>query len=187
MNMNVRTSHLAIVPLLALALGCSSTVGPESEAAKPSPEGAESTTQAGGRAALPAAQQMLEHVYFATDSARLEQKARDRLERSAEAIIAHPEWGTVTVEGHCDERGSDSYNHALGERRARAVSRFLVEQGVPASRLETRSYGSTQPAVVGRDERAWRYNRRSELDLEVARMAPRSADPEDDLAANEGT
>jgi peptidoglycan-associated lipoprotein len=71
--------------------------------------------------------------------------------------------GTVTIEGHCDERGSEEYNLALGDRRASGVKQYLVDLGVPASRLRTVSFGEAKPAVVGHDESAWRYNRRSEF------------------------
>ena len=110
-------------------------------------------------------------VYFDTDDASLRSDAREKLAEAARSILVHPEWGVLTIEGHCDERGGEVYNQALGDRRARAVERFLVEQGVPTERLETRSYGFTQPAVVGHDERAWRYNRRSELKTIAERTA----------------
>ena len=71
--------------------------------------------------------------------------------------------GVITIEGHCDERGSEEYNLALGERRASGVKRYLVDLGVPASRLRTVSFGEAKPAVVGHDESAWRYNRRAEF------------------------
>jgi len=105
----------------------------------------------------------LEPVYFETDAAALRPEARHSLERYAQSILDHPEWGVVTVEGHCDERGSDAYNEELGMRRAAAVQKHLVEMGVPVSRLSTRTYGSLKPAVRGHDESAWRQNRRSEL------------------------
>ena len=66
----------------------------------------------------------------------------------------------MTVEGHCDERGTREYNIALGERRANAVKMFLIEHGVSAERVETISYGKERPAVIGDDEAAWSQNRR---------------------------
>jgi hypothetical protein len=69
----------------------------------------------------------------------------------------------VTVQGHCDERGSTEYNLALGERRAAAVKRYLVDLGVSSSKLRTVSYGEDRPAVPGHDESAWRYNRRADF------------------------
>ena len=82
---------------------------------------------------------------------------------NAAAIKSNEGWGTVTVEGHCDERGSEEYNLALGDRRANAVRRYLIDLGVPASRLRTVSFGEARPAVPGHDENAWRYNRRAEF------------------------
>jgi peptidoglycan-associated lipoprotein len=99
--------------------------------------------------------------------------ARASLEARAEAIQQHPELGVVTIQGHCDERGSDEYNLALGKKRAAAVKRYLVDLGVPASRLETVTFGESRPAVPGHDEKAWRYNRRSELTSEAVQSAKR--------------
>ena len=69
----------------------------------------------------------------------------------------------VLIEGHCDERGTDEYNLALGERRALAVRRYLVALGISADRLHTISYGEEKPAVLGSDEAAWSKNRRAEF------------------------
>ena len=66
---------------------------------------------------------------------------------------------TVTVEGHCDERGTREYNIALGERRAEAVKTYLVSLGVEATRISTISYGKERPEVEGHHEQAWRQNR----------------------------
>jgi peptidoglycan-associated lipoprotein len=77
----------------------------------------------------------------------------------------------VTIDGHCDERGSDQYNRALGRRRAAAVERYLVDMGVPSARVATRTFGEDRPAVSGHDESAWSYNRRSELQVEVLASA----------------
>ena len=78
-------------------------------------------------------------------------------------ILEREDWGRVTIEGHCDERGSQEYNVALGDRRANHVKQFLVDLGVPARRLGTVSFGEAQPAVAGNGESAFRYNRRSEF------------------------
>jgi len=69
----------------------------------------------------------------------------------------------VRVEGHCDERGTDEYNLALGERRALAVRRYLVALGISSDRVHTISYGEEKPAVSGSDESAWSKNRRAEF------------------------
>ena len=68
---------------------------------------------------------------------------------------------TLTVEGHCDERGTREYNIALGERRAQAMKNYLIGLGVAADRLSTISYGKERPAVLGSSEAAWSQNRRA--------------------------
>jgi peptidoglycan-associated lipoprotein len=103
----------------------------------------------------------------------LREDARETLKGHARVIQQHPEWGTVTIEGHCDERGSQEYNLALGGRRASAVARYLADLGVPGKRLTTRSLGEEHPAVAGHDESAWRHNRRSELRSEGYEAAQR--------------
>ncbi|MBP7997581.1 MAG: OmpA family protein, partial [Thiopseudomonas sp.] len=69
----------------------------------------------------------------------------------------------VVLEGHADERGTREYNMALGERRAQAVQRYLVLQGVSPAQLEPVSYGEERPVVIGHDDSAWSQNRRVEL------------------------
>ena len=71
--------------------------------------------------------------------------------------------GNVVIEGNTDERGSEEYNLALGERRANTVKRYFVDMGVPSARLSTVSFGESRPAVQGHDESAWRYNRRADF------------------------
>ncbi len=71
----------------------------------------------------------------------------------------------LLIEGHCDERGTDEYNLALGERRALAVRRYLVALGIPAERLHTISYGEEKPADPGHEETSWSKNRRAEFKL----------------------
>lgn len=104
-------------------------------------------------------------VYFDYDRSTLRPDAADTLKGHAEAIRGFPDWAHVTVEGHCDERGTEEYNLALGRRRADAVKRYLVTLGVPEDRLRTVSYGELQPAATGHDETAWRENRRAEFQV----------------------
>jgi peptidoglycan-associated lipoprotein len=160
---------LCLLGLSALvALACASTSSLEKATPK------EDTTKAPEEATIePAATPSLEPVYFATDEAVLHEDARAFLKAHAEAIKKHPEMGVVTIQGHCDERGSDEYNLALGKRRAAAVKRYLMSLGVPSSRLDTMSYGESRPAVPGHDESAWRYNRRSELKSSAIQSANR--------------
>jgi peptidoglycan-associated lipoprotein len=105
----------------------------------------------------------LEAVYFDYDKSTVRSDSAVVLRNNASVIKANADWGQLTVEGNTDERGSEEYNLALGERRAMAVMRYLVDLGVPNSRLRTVSFGEAKPAVPGHDESAWRYNRRSDF------------------------
>ena len=100
-----------------------------------------------------------DRVFFAYDSSELSAEGRATLEKQAGWLKQYANVN-ITVEGHCDERGTREYNLALGERRAQAVKNYLVSLGVPAERLNTISYGKERPAVMGADESAWAQNRR---------------------------
>lgn len=101
-----------------------------------------------------------DRVFFAYDSAVLDASAQKVLERQAQFLSKNTRV-TVTVEGHCDERGTREYNLALGERRANAVKSYLVNSGVAANRVTTISYGKERPAVAGHSEEAYSENRRA--------------------------
>ncbi|MBM4384396.1 MAG: peptidoglycan-associated lipoprotein Pal [Deltaproteobacteria bacterium] len=103
----------------------------------------------------------LDAVYFDYDQSVIRDDQKATLASNATAI-KNMSLGRVVVEGHCDERGSDEYNLALGERRANAVKQYLADSGVSAT-IDTVSYGEAQPAVQGSDESAWRMNRRAEF------------------------
>jgi peptidoglycan-associated lipoprotein len=105
----------------------------------------------------------LESVYFEYNRWGLRDDAQRALRNNAQHLQASPDQNVVTVEGHCDGRGSEEYNLALGDRRAAAVKRYLVDLGVPASRVRTLSFGESRPAVAGESEAAWSRNRRAEL------------------------
>jgi peptidoglycan-associated lipoprotein len=100
-------------------------------------------------------------IYFDFD--RYDIRADQRSAAQANAAKVKDMTGNVTIEGHTDERGSEEYNLALGERRANTVKRYFVDMGVPSSRLSTVSFGESRPAVQGHDESAWRYNRRTDF------------------------
>ncbi len=104
----------------------------------------------------------LQKIYFDYDSAALKPAAKANLERGAEWLKRTPKVN-VQVEGHCDERGTNEYNLALGERRALAARRYLVSLGIAQDRIFTISYGEERPAVEGHDESAWKFNRRAEF------------------------
>ena len=101
-----------------------------------------------------------DRVFFGLDSALLSPQSRGVLDRQAEWLTLFPDV-TITIEGHCDERGTREYNLALGERRAVAARNYLIALGVNADRLSTISYGKERPYGLGHDEDAWSLNRRS--------------------------
>lgn len=98
-------------------------------------------------------------IYFSFDAADLTDEARRKLSERARYIVRNPGL-VVLIEGHCDSRGTEDYNLALGERRSQAVKQYLQELGVPANSLNTISYGERRPEVEGENESAWRRNRR---------------------------
>jgi len=104
----------------------------------------------------------LQRVHFDFDQFTLSAEARDILTANAAYLQANS-GVRVRIEGHCDERGSDEYNLALGERRAQAAKDYLESLGVAADRLETISYGEELPLDAGHDEAAWAKNRRAEF------------------------
>lgn len=106
----------------------------------------------------------LEIIYFNFDSYALSEPSRDTLYKNAEQIIKKSS-AKYIVQGHCDERGSDEYNLALGEKRAKSAYNYLITLGVTADRLTTVSYGKERPAVPGHDEAAWAKNRRVEFSI----------------------
>jgi peptidoglycan-associated lipoprotein len=101
-----------------------------------------------------------DRIFFATDKVDISAEGRKTLERQAQWLRRYPNV-TVTIEGHCDERGTREYNLALGARRASAAKQALVALGIPANRIQTISYGKERPAVVGSNEAAWAQNRRA--------------------------
>lgn len=98
-------------------------------------------------------------VYFSYDSAELDEEAQKIAQANAGVLRTNKTW-IVTVEGHCDERGTAEYNLALGERRATAVKAYLVSLGIAADRLRVVSYGKEFPFDPGHDEAAFAKNRR---------------------------
>ena len=98
-------------------------------------------------------------IYFKYDSDVLVSSEANKLNAIAEYLDANPVLGLL-IEGHCDQRGTDEYNRALGERRANAIRAYLANRGLADNRIKTISYGKDKPAVEGSGEEAWRKNRR---------------------------
>lgn len=102
----------------------------------------------------------LQPVFFALDSFEISAEGRTTLQAVAQVLKQQATW-QVTVEGHCDERGTAEYNLSLGERRALAAKAYLVSLGIAADRLRTVSYGKEFPFDPGHDDAAWAKNRRA--------------------------
>ena len=101
-----------------------------------------------------------DRVFFGYDSSDLDSDALELLQDQV-AWLKQNSDVSVTIEGHCDERGTREYNLALGEKRAQAVKNYLIGLGINPDRVSTISYGKERPAVVGSNDGAWAQNRRS--------------------------
>jgi peptidoglycan-associated lipoprotein len=99
-------------------------------------------------------------VFYPLDSFEVDGTGQQALNTNAGILKKYPTW-VITIEGHCDERGTAEYNLALGEKRALAAKTYMISLGVPADRLRTVSYGKEFPFDPGHDEGAWSKNRRA--------------------------
>jgi peptidoglycan-associated lipoprotein len=154
--------NMKIVGALAVTLavaGCASKsqTGPQTDATGMT----DSTTSS----VIPGSEQDLaqnvgDRVFFELDKSDLSQEARQTLDRQAAWLKRFPAV-RVTLEGHCDERGTREYNMALGARRANAARAYLVALGIQTARIQTVSYGAERPAVLGTGESVWSQNRRA--------------------------
>jgi peptidoglycan-associated lipoprotein len=165
-------SLLSVLVLVAGCAGCSSnpkdsgaitTDGDMTPAATAPIDG----SAMNGAGPAPGTQQDLvvsvgDRVFFGYDKYDLTPEARATIEKQAQWLKTYPHLN-VSIEGHCDERGTREYNLALGEKRAMAVRNYLIALGIESSRLQTISYGKERPAVTGSDETSWAQNRRGVL------------------------
>jgi peptidoglycan-associated lipoprotein len=101
-------------------------------------------------------------VYFAYDESNLSDEAREKLARNADVLKSQAQF-QITIEGHCDERGTSEFNLALGERRANAVRDYLGSLGVGPNRMRTVSYGKERPVCTQNEESCWSQNRRAHM------------------------
>ncbi len=99
-----------------------------------------------------------DRVFFALNQSSLSGDARSTLDRQAGFLAKYPQ-DSVQVAGNCDERGTEEFNIALGQRRANSARDYLVAKGVASSRITTISYGKDRPVALGSDESAWAQNR----------------------------
>jgi peptidoglycan-associated lipoprotein len=126
------------------------------------PESAQGTGTTTGKSALEQARIAFENtdIFFEYDSFDLTIEAKKILAEKAGFLNSHPTI-KIHIEGNCDERGTEEYNLALGERRAKAAQDYLVFLGIASERLTTVSYGEEKPVDVGHNEAAWAKNRRT--------------------------
>ncbi len=103
-------------------------------------------------------------VYFDFDKSNIKSSERAKIESVAKHLKAEPTH-KVKIEGNCDERGTEGYNLALGERRALAIRKYLIDLGIAADRIGTISYGESRPVAEGHNEAAWKLNRRGDFVL----------------------
>ncbi len=164
---------LLLALVLSTSIGCAkkqTAVTPEQPASTGTTSGSSGTGDSTGKldeqalAAFEQAKQRITGnvVYFEFDKFELMPQGKQLLKAKAEALKAYPQL-RVIIEGNCDERGTQEYNLALGERRARAAFEYLVLLGVRPDQLEVVSYGEERPAVAGSSEASWAKNRRAEF------------------------
>ena len=150
-----------LVVVLALALGMGAGCAKKNAEV----ENVEAAPVASTSAVDAAAQQITDGVvYFDFDKYDIKAEYRDMLQQKAELMKQFPSI-RVRIEGNCDERGTQEYNLALGERRARAAYEYMIRLGVPAEQLDINSYGKERPAVEGTGDAVWAQNRRDEFNV----------------------
>jgi peptidoglycan-associated lipoprotein len=128
---------------------------------------AKARADAAARAAMDAARAAFATaIYFDFDKYDLKTEARALLDAKLPLMRANPNI-RIRIAGHADERGSDEYNIALSQRRAASAKRYLVDQGIPADRIDVVGFGEERPAAMGSNEDAWAKNRRDEFEIIV--------------------
>jgi len=154
--------RIAMMVMLAttLAAGCSKKPQ-ESQPVLPSGSSNEFreddvTEQVSGPVRVPE----LKTIYFDYDRYNLKADQLPTAKANVSAIEKHPEWKQIVLEGNTDERGTEEYNLALGDKRANGLADYYIKMGVPSSKVVTVSFGASRPAVQGHDESAWKFNRR---------------------------
>jgi peptidoglycan-associated lipoprotein len=160
-----------VIPGLLFTASCAKKEVMEPEEPAAAEEDAAAAEQAAAeeaarKAAMDAREMFLyEDIYFEFDKSDLLAEAQEVLRGKAEYLKDNPDI-LVIIEGHCDERGTNEYNLALGDRRASSAKDFLVNLGIAGSRLTCVSYGEERPADPGHDEEAWAKNRRAHFTID---------------------
>jgi peptidoglycan-associated lipoprotein len=151
---------LSLVAAVLLVAACQQTPTDKGAQAGTGTQSGTQTTGGGAGGLSGDLQRVGDRIYFAFDKSDITAESRLVLQRQAELLKQSPS-ATVTIEGHCDERGTVEYNLGLGERRANATKQALIALGVAANRVNIISYGKERPAVVGHNDQAWAQNRRA--------------------------
>jgi len=149
----------AVAGALLMLAACGSTPEPAGGPGGPVGPGGNSGSRFGPGSKQDLAATAGDRVFFAYDSAEISSEGQQILKRQADWLRRYGNVG-VTIEGHCDERGTREYNLALGERRAQAVKNVLVALGIPTSRVSTISYGKERPEIPHSDDQSYAQNRR---------------------------
>ena len=172
-----KKAHLFSLALAAGIVACGhAQAKPDESAQQAQPSPGQQATEASrpmkpaeqyhaqGQADLDAALQKLRgvSVFFEFDSATLSKDAQESLGAVADILVKHPEL-KVRIEGNADERGSEQYNLALGQRRADAAKKYLDNLGVKPKQITAISFGAEKPKATGHDEEAWKQNRRDDV------------------------
>ncbi len=157
--MKMYTKFFAVLSAVFLLAACEAPNGSGSGA------GGSGNANGSGAPVRPGSQEELaanvgDRVFFDLDSSAINSEAQGTLQRQAQWLKQYSSVN-VSVEGHCDERGTREYNLALGQRRAASTKKYLVSLGVPANRISVISYGKERPAVLGSNDAAWAQNRRA--------------------------
>jgi peptidoglycan-associated lipoprotein len=167
--MNLRLSILVLVSVASLA-ACSKKTPPPEAAAPAASVAAPTRAEPEATSVANAVQRITENlkrVHFNFDSDQLTDESKNALAENARLLVAYPTI-SIEVQGHCDDRGTTEYNLALGQRRADAISKYLVRSGVPTARVRTVSFGKERPLTPGDGEQIWAQNRRAEFRVTVA-------------------
>ncbi|HYM81667.1 MAG TPA: peptidoglycan-associated lipoprotein Pal [Candidatus Limnocylindria bacterium] len=163
------TAIAVLVAGAMLASGCAKKQQPPPPQPPPTPSVADTTTPPPPPPPPPPSDDTgpvrvgsgdMQPAFFELDSYSLREDARAALDKNAK-LLRDNATVNITVEGHCDERGTAEYNQALGERRAQAARDYLAAAGIDASRMQVISYGKERPFDAGHDESAWAQNRRA--------------------------
>src|SRR5262249_9698109 len=174
MKLSDITGHLFVVVGLAGLVACAGNKPtPDASAQQDQQKAAQQAAaqptpaeqyHAQGQADLDKALEQLRNVsvFFEFDSATLTKEAQEKLTNVANVLTAHPEL-KVRIEGNCDERGSEQYNLALGQRRADSAKKYLAGLGVQSPQITAISFGAEKPKAQGHDEEAWKLNRRDDV------------------------